>query len=130
MLYRPTTVLLTLFLSCTLLLVGCKEPNIGPQQFGDIEGVVLDGDNNNEPLTNVSITTSPASNAPVTNGEGAFSFEELEAGSYSISARKSGYENANVSVQVREDRTANATIIMHEEEEDDDNGNDNGNGDE
>lgn len=70
-----------------------------------------------EPLRNVELTTSPASDVVVSDNEGAFAFDGLEVGDYNLRARKSGYDTRSVSVAVRENRTSEVTLFMEEEED-------------
>ena len=114
--YRFSRIAL-LALSVALLLTGCKEATLGPEVTGSIEGVVLDEETEGG-LQNVEITTSPASDVVVTDGEGRFVFSEIEAGDYNLRARKSGYGTRSVSVRVRENRTSPVTLFLEEEDED------------
>jgi hypothetical protein len=98
----------------SIAVAGCKDATLGPTGSGWIEGVVLHAETG-EPLERVSITTTPASNALVTDAEGQFTVEDLEIGNYQISARKAGYQQTTVSVAVRPHRPAIATIFLQVE---------------
>ena len=99
------------------VLAGCKEGTISPVLTGGIDGLVLDFATN-APLSGVSITTSPPTDALVTDAEGRFSMPEMEAGNYTVSARRPGYQNTSVTVRVRENRTTEATIFLEEADDD------------
>lgn len=100
-----------------LALTGCKEATLGPVQEGGIEGQVVDYVTG-VPIANAAITTTPASEAVLTDGEGNFQLDDLEAGSYQVTARKSGYSPSTVAIAVKNDRTSSAVIFLEEEDED------------
>jgi len=112
--FAVTAALLVLLFS----LSACKEATLGPDLTGGIQGVVLDTETE-EPLRNVELTTSPATDVVVTDADGNFAFDEVETGDYNLRARKSGYGTRSVSVRVRENRTSPVTLFLEEEEEDD-----------
>ncbi len=100
-------------LSAALLLTGCKEGDLGPELAGGIDGLVLDYATS-QPVQGASVTTSPPTDALVTDRHGRFTLRDIEAGNYTIHARKPGYEANSVTVRVRENRTAEATIFLEE----------------
>lgn len=88
-----------LILSSVLFLSGCSEEPIEEDAFGTLTGkVVTRGDN--LPLSNVKVTTTPVSNTIFTDSEGNFSFDEIEAGDYSVQAElaefQTSFEGANI----------------------------------
>jgi len=93
----------------------CKDPSTGPSGTGSIDGRVVN-DSTGAPVQGASITTSPATSAPLTDGDGRFTIQDIEAGEYSITAQKSGFESATVSIAVREDETTEATLLMAPDE--------------
>lgn len=107
--------ILLLFLS-VFLFASCEKDAIDNETFGSIEGFVLNSETE-EPMSNVSITTTPPTNSILTSPDGTFIFDEVPSGSYSIQARKSGFQNNSVSVTVREEQTAIANIPLSPEEE-------------
>lgn len=113
---RPVFVRFTTAVLVALALTACKEATLGPSATGTIEGRVLN-DDTGEPVPGVSITTSPATSAPVTGSDGRFRLPDIETGDYTVSARKSGFESASVSVTVRRDRITDATILLLPEPE-------------
>jgi hypothetical protein len=95
----------------SLALPACKEATLGPERTGSIEGQVLDFEVD-DVVTGVSITTSPPTEAIVTDGEGRFHIADLEVGTYQVTARKSGYKPTTVGILVREHRASSATIFL------------------
>lgn len=93
------------------LLAGCEEASLGPDHLGDIDGQVQDAETG-APLAGAGVTTSPATSALVTDADGRFRLGGLEAGSYTISARKPGYRTASVPVAVRGDRATPAALFL------------------
>lgn len=101
-----------IFLGLLMLFSSCTKETIFPDVFGDIEGKVINSDSN-EPLYKVNITSNPATNAILTEEDGSFFLEDVPTGNYSIQARKKGFSNTTVTVSVRENRAATATIVMN-----------------
>ncbi len=101
------------------LLAGCKDAAVGPERLGSIEGHVLDYDSSTA-LGGVSITTSPPTSALVTDAEGRFVLEDVEAGSYTINARHPDYQSNTVTVSVQDGRTTQATIFLEDDAADED----------
>ncbi|MGM0739056.1 MAG: carboxypeptidase-like regulatory domain-containing protein, partial [Bacteroidota bacterium] len=100
-----------------IILFSCSKETVMTEVFGDIEGTVIHSETE-EPIRNVSISTSPGTVAILTEEDGTFFIGEVPTGNYNIQARKDGFSNASVSVAVREDRTATAQIVMKPIEED------------
>jgi len=98
-------------------LIGCKEATLGPEQFGSIQGSVLDFDTG-LPIAGASVTTSPPTGALVTDGNGQFLIENAAAGNYTITASRAGYDANNVTVSVREGEVTQATVFLDVAEED------------
>ncbi|MCB9058500.1 MAG: PD40 domain-containing protein [Calditrichae bacterium] len=96
-------------------LFSCEDNTIKPEDEGTIEGIVLDQVSSNA-ISGAIITTSPATNAIVTDNEGKFILPDIPVNTYSISATKLNYKKNSVSVEVRNDRTAQATILLTPEE--------------
>lgn len=109
---------LTYLVALLLVLVSCEKNTIAPEEFGDIQGIVLDSETD-APVAGASITTSPPTDAIRSDENGAFQITNVLEGSYTITAEKTGYLNNNVSVSVRSDRLASATLFMNQEDEED-----------
>src|SRR6056297_634218 len=101
---------------CLAALIGCSKETITPETFGNIDGQVLNSETE-DGVGSVNITTSPATNSILTNQDGSFSFNEVTTGNYNITASKSGFESATVSVNVREGKTATAQIFLKPDDE-------------
>lgn len=126
--YSKPIFILLLF---TFTILACEKDAIDQETFGSIEGVVINSETE-EPVSNANITTTPPTNSILTNPDGTFVFDEVPTGSFSIQARKSGYQSNSVSITVRDGGVAIANIPLtpspeDEPDDDDENGN---NGDE
>ncbi|WP_322575748.1 carboxypeptidase regulatory-like domain-containing protein [Fodinibius sp.] len=102
-------------LLCMTALWGCSKETITPETFGNINGQVLNSETE-EGVGGVNITTSPATNSIITNQDGSFTLNEVTTGNYNITASKSDFESATVSVKVREGKTATAQIYLDPED--------------
>ena len=100
---------------CMTVLLGCSKETITPETFGDINGQVLNSETE-EGIAGVNITTSPATNSILTNQDGNFSLNEVTTGNYNVTASKSNFESATVSVNVRQGKTATAQIFLDPED--------------
>lgn len=100
-----------ILLICLIVLAGCSKEVIEPELLGSISGTVVDGQTN-EGISRVSIETTPATQAIVTDSDGSFELNNIDAGSYLIKASKSPYDSKSVNVQVREDQTTSANIVL------------------
>ena len=99
---------------CLAVLFGCSKETVTPETLGNIDGQVLDGETE-EGIASVNITTSPATNSIITDGNGSFTLRDVPTGQYSVTAKKSGYESATVNVNVRQGETATAQIFLDTE---------------
>lgn len=93
----------------------CSKETVEPEYFGSIKGTVIDSETNNG-IANVSIETQPATNAILTNKEGAFELADIPTGNYVIEAEKPGYLKKSVNINVREDKISSAVVVMKAEE--------------
>lgn len=98
-------------LVCLALLSGCSKEIIEPELFGSIEGTVIDSQTGNG-IGNVSIETTPATEAIVTNGDGEFVLQDVGTGSYLIKASKADYNTKSVNVEVKEDKKTSANLFL------------------
>ena len=94
-----------------LTLAGCKDGTLLPDQFGSIQGTVVDFATG-APIPGAGVTTTPATDATVTDANGAFSVPDALVGSYTITANRSGYAANTATVAVRDARTAQATVFL------------------
>lgn len=105
---------LALIVSIGLLHGACKEPTTAPEQTGTIVGNVVHA-STQQPIAGASITTSPATSAPVTDSEGRFTLEDVATGEYAVSAEKPDFETKSVSVTVRARDTTEVNLLLQPE---------------
>lgn len=108
----PVLVCLLVVLATT----GCDEETVGPETRGSIEGLVQEA-STNEAIANASVTTSPPTQSVLTDNSGAFSLTDIETGNYTVEVSKSGYDTRNVTVNVQENQTASATVLLERGED-------------
>lgn len=85
---RISETLLLLF--SVILLAGCSSDN-DYDFFCGIKGIVTDYETG-EPLQNVSVLITPGDVTKLTDKNGEFVFENLDAKQYMLTAQKSGYQ--------------------------------------
>lgn len=101
----------------TLFFSSCAKDTMEAEEFGDIEGIVINGETE-EGVATVNITTTPATNAIFTENDGTFTISNIPTGNYTIQARKKDFSNNSVTVAVREGQMATARIALNPDEED------------
>ena len=99
-----------------LFLVSCAKDNVGVDEYGVINGRVIDSETG-EGIAGVNITTTPPTQAILSENNGSFKISEPPVGSYSVQARKPGYLNNSVSVTVPRWKSVRADILLEPEEE-------------
>ena len=95
----------------SLILFSCKENTIQPDLTGAIEGQVLDMSSQTA-IKGAVVSTSPSSISVITDENGKFKMEDINTGSYSVSAISSGYSKGSVNISVKEGQTVSAIILM------------------
>ena len=95
----------------TLFQISCNEDTIQPEKTGNISGTVLDADDNT-PISDASVTTSPPTNSSVTDNSGKFEYSNITAGDYTITISKNNYLKNAVSVQVKDGETVSPIILL------------------
>ncbi len=80
-------------------------------RYGTIEGVTLDAESGT-PITNVNLYSIPATVVLVSGNNGQFTFSNLDPGSYSIVAKKLGYDSTVINLNVTAGFAATANILM------------------
>lgn len=78
---------------------------------GDIQGTVKD-DDGGKLLENCRVALSPGGKSASTDANGVFSFEDLEARTYTLSFSKSGYVDVTQEVSVTTGQTTRVNIYM------------------
>ena len=63
-------------------------------------------------MAGAGLTTSPPTDALVTDADGAFAFEDVPAGNYTITASRSGYDANTITVSVRRGHAAEANLFL------------------
>lgn len=118
MCYGSVAGILKVFLIVILanITTSCEDAMVDAEKYGAIEGMVL-SDSTGNAIENASVTTSPATEAILTDEEGRFMFDDIPTGEYSVSVRKRNYERSNVSISVREHRVSQATILLGKNDE-------------
>lgn len=111
-----------LALVATLALAGCKDGLVEPERFGTISGRVLDF-TTLAPIPDALVTTSPATDAVLTDEDGAFTVESALVGPYTITARRDGYAPNTTSIAVREGQTGRAEVLLEADDEEPGEGN-------
>ncbi|MDX1642160.1 MAG: carboxypeptidase-like regulatory domain-containing protein, partial [Balneolaceae bacterium] len=109
----------TVLIFILLMMSSCAKDAIDTETLGNIEGKIFNSDTE-QPVSNVNITTTPPTNAILTNEAGSFSLVDVPTGSYSIQARKAGFEGNSVNISVREGKTSVANILLTPEPEEPD----------
>ena len=108
---------ISLLLSLLLVFsVSCEEEAFDIDRFGSITGVVVDGATY-EPLQGVLITTTPSSNAVLTDEGGIFQLEKIKEGDVVITARKKDFLNSTVNIAVYEEERTSLTFFLLEDED-------------
>lgn len=97
------------FLTGMLMLTGCGETL--EENNCTIAGSVSD-QTTGEPIAVVNITLSPGGYSTVTGSDGTFSFNNIEAGTYTIQTSKENYSSTNSTVSVRNGETASAHLLI------------------
>lgn len=110
-------VILFFMFFAALILFGCDPSGLGSADYGyaQINGYVVESINNNS-IKDVTIFTYPPSDSVVTSESGNFFIYRFYLNSNPqevlIIAEKSGYQTAQVKLNVHSDETANITIQM------------------
>lgn len=101
-----------IFLSTAFLLFsGCAKETIEPNITGRIEGRAQNSATG-EGIPFASVTTNPGTDAILANENGEFSFDNVPTGSYTVQAEKENFETNSVRVEVNQDRTTIAQILL------------------
>ncbi len=100
-----------------LLATGCSEDTIQPDVFGTLSGrVLIEG--TSIPVADAIVSTNPPTSQVVTDAQGRFIFDEIETGSYTVRAEKTGLVSASETVTILENRESAVIISMSEKLED------------
>lgn len=80
---------------------------------GDIKGTVKDY-KTGELISNCGVSLSPGGKSTSTNQYGEFSFNDLEAGNYTLSFSKSGYDDETKDVAVVAGQVSSTSVMLQE----------------
>jgi len=100
-----------LLLVFMITLLGCTEDTITPVQYGMIYGTIT-SDEDYEGLDNVSVNVTPSVGSILTDSLGYFEFLDVEVGTYSLQASKTGYRSDAISITVKDSDTTETTITL------------------
>ena len=94
---------------------GCK-PEDEIEKFGIIYGTVTDFASG-EPISNVNVRLNPRGETTLTGSDGTFQFNDLAAGSYSLSLSKNGYVDLDDDyvIKIENGNTVQRAIQMQKE---------------
>lgn len=94
-----------------LLVVGCTTTIEEQEKYGDIVGIVYDN-SVGEPISVAQVSLTPGGNSTVTGTDGSFSFNNIEAGEYTITVNKKGYTDGSNKVIVVAGKQSNCNLLM------------------
>ena len=114
MIKRKIVRIFVFLMAMGIIICGCEE-NLSPEKVGNISGIVRDAEDNS-PIAGVSITTTPGTNALITDNSGSYLISDVLEGDYIVKAAKLDYQNASVSVAVKDGETTTADITMKPED--------------
>ncbi|SET03998.1 carboxypeptidase-like regulatory domain-containing protein [Hymenobacter actinosclerus] len=100
-----------LFGFCTLWLTSCEDTAVEPLLYGKVTGTVRDA-RNNQPLANVSITSTPATSSVVTDNQGNFELTGVPTGRLTIVATKADYRSVTVAVTVENEASVAVAVVL------------------
>ena len=91
--------------------LSCSDKPVSPVATGTISGRVTDA-TDDSPIAGASVTTTPGTNALITDNSGNYIIADVEEGTYIVKATKTGYNTGSVSVAVKPEKTTIANIIL------------------
>lgn len=77
-----------------------------------ITGSVNDSETNNEPLIHAKVSIKEIGTETVTNEEGVYAFNNIEAGEYTLIFSFIGYETIEKSIIIRSGNVLNETVSL------------------
>lgn len=98
-------------ISSVFALYGCKTYDY--DYYGTISGTVLDY-TDNFPIENATILMMPGSQTVLTGQDGNFIYEGLEAGQYTLSIQRSGYQSERKIIEVISGETVTTSIYLRQ----------------
>lgn len=107
---RKCYILLSVSLLLGVVVASCAKQDPLPTQ-GNISGKVLDADDGT-PVTGVTVSLSGNSGSYTTSFDGGYAFNDIVAGSYTITGVKTGYISNSKTVTVVPEKTVNGDFTM------------------
>lgn len=98
-----------IFVFFLLLATSCAKDIV--DLTGSITGIVKDFDDG-QLISNCSVTITPGGKSLTTGNDGQFEFEGLEPGGYTLSFKKSGYEDASSNVSIVAGKTQSIQMSL------------------
>ena len=109
---RPKKIIYLIpLLSLFFFMTQCQEEPFNPETTGSIEGKVMDA-RNQEPLSNVTITSSPSTEVVLTDESGNYKIASIDTGRYTVKAEKDGYQTKSLGINVKENTTSQVQFIL------------------
>ncbi|MBP3354342.1 MAG: carboxypeptidase-like regulatory domain-containing protein [Bacteroidales bacterium] len=102
---------LSLILLMGTIMLSCSKDIEEELTTGDIVGSVSDV-TTGEPVATVNVALSMGGKQTVTGSDGAFAFNNLDEGVYTLTINKEGYKSNSASVSVRGGETTNAHMLI------------------
>ena len=103
--------LLTIWTLLLATLSGCEDATVQPTAYGSVGVTVLDA-RTNQPLPNTGVSTNPASGSYVTDLQGKILIDQLPAGLVAITARRTGYTQVTINVNVSGGQTQGVVLQL------------------
>lgn len=100
-----------IFILGLAFLSSCQENTIELKFYGQLMGEVLES-GTLAPIPGVTLTTNPETDFIVSDEFGEFVVDSLLEGTYSVRARKEGYTDGVISVQIDGERITSVKILM------------------
>ena len=92
-------------------LTSCEDVTVTPTTFGSVAVTVLDA-RTNQPLPNTGVSTNPATGSYVTDAQGKITINDLPTGLVAVTARRTGYTQLTINVNVTSGQTQSIVLQM------------------
>lgn len=102
---------LLLLLLWAFLLAACEDTVVEPVYYGSVAVTVLDA-RTNSPLANTALSTNPATGSYVTDAAGKALLTDVPAGTVSLTARRTTYDQLVSNVTVSRDQTQSVVLLL------------------
>lgn len=92
-------------------LTSCEDVTVTPTTFGSVAVTVLDA-RTNQPLPNTGVSTNLATGSYVTDAQGKITINDLPTGLVAVTARRTGYTQLTINVNVTSGQTQSIVLQM------------------